>query len=180
MKPLKIIGKREKRVDALGKVTGAAKYADDYSMPHQLYGAVKYAQYPHAEIIEIDTSKAEKLAGVEAVLTYKDVPGKNCFGLIPNIRILADDRTRYLGDAVAVVAAVSKEIAQQAAELIEVKYKELKAVFDSEEAMQAEAPKIHEANNIIVHHKLRKGDINKGFKQAGFIIEKKLLPNPFH
>lgn len=173
MKSLKIIGKREKRVDALGKVTGAAKYADDYSLPHQLYGAVKYAQYPHAEIIEINTSKAEKAAGVEAVLTYKDVPGKNYFGLIPNIRILADDRTRYLGDAVAVVAAVSKEIAQQAAELIEVKYKELKAVFDSEEAMQAEAPKIHEDSNIIVHHKLRKGDINKGFKHAGFIIEKK-------
>ena len=66
---MKIIGKREKRVDAIGKVTGAAKYADDYNLPFQLYGVIKYAEFPHAEILSIDTSAAEALDGVEAVLT---------------------------------------------------------------------------------------------------------------
>jgi len=173
MRNLNIIGKREIRVDALGKVTGAAKYADDYNRTHQLYGAVKYAEFPHAEISEIDTNAAEHLSGVEALLTHKDVPGKNSFGLIPNIRILADDRTRYIGDVIAIVAAQNKEIAQSALNLIKVTYKELPAVFDPEEALENEAIAIHEDGNEIVHHKLRKGDIEKGFAEADFIIENK-------
>ena len=126
-----IIGSRQKRVDALGKVTGAAKYAADYNLPFQLFGAVKYAEYPHAIIKAIDTTRAEKLPGVTAVLTYRDVPGKNHFGLIPNIRILADDKTRYLGDVVAVVAAENIKIAHEAVNMIRIEYKELPAVFDA-------------------------------------------------
>ena len=178
MSSFNIIGKREPRVDALGKVTGAAKYADDYSLPHQLYGAVKYAEYPHAEILSIDTSEAEKIPGVEAVLTYKDVSGANHFGLIPNIRILADDRTRYLGDVVAIVAADKRFIAHKAAELIKVEYRELPAVFDPEEALQKDAPVIHEGGNEIVHHKVRKGEVKTGFQQADFIIEKAFRTQP--
>ena len=175
---MNIIGKRKKRVDALGKVTGAAKYADDYNLPHQLYGAVKYAEFPHAEIVSIDISEAQKCAGVEAVMTAADVPGQNRFGLGGDIRILADDRTRYLGDVVAIVAADSKERAQKAAEQIQVEYRELPAVFDPEEALLPEAPQIHENGNQIVHHKLRRGNIEKGFSEADFIIEHDFTTQP--
>ncbi len=168
---MNIIGKREPRVDALGKVTGAAKFADDYNMPHQLYAAVKYAEFPHAEIVSVDTAKAAALSGVQAVLTAKDVPGSNRFGLGGDIRILADDRTRYLGDVVAVVAAESRALAAQAIDLIEVTYKELPAVFHPEEALKEDAPKIHEQGNEIVHHKLRRGNVEQGFAEADFILE---------
>ena len=171
MSTLKIIGKREKRVDALGKVTGAAKYAADYSMPQQLFAAVKYAEHAHAKILSIDTSRARQMLGVEAVLTHHDVPGANCFGLIPNIRILADDKVRYLGDVLAIVAAESEAIARQAADAITVEYEVLPAVFNPEEALQENAPQIYEEGNQIVHHKVRKGDVARGFRDADFIIE---------
>ncbi len=160
-------------MDALGKVTGAAKYAADYNLPFQLFGAVKYAEYPHAKIKSIEISSAEKVSGVAAVLTYRDIPGQNHFGLIPNIRILADDKTRYMGDVVAIVAAENIKIANKAVELIKVEYEELPAVFDPEEALKPDAVKLYDDGNEIVHHKVRKGDINEGFRQADFIIENK-------
>ncbi len=169
---LKIIGKREPRVDALGKVTGAAKYADDYNLPHQLYGAVKYAGHAHARIVQIDTHKAEALSGVEAIMLAKDIPGQNRFGLLSDMPVIADDKVRYLGDVVAIVAARDKQTAARAAELIDVTYEELPALFDPEEALQEGASKIHEEGNQIVHHKVRKGDIETGFSEADFIIEK--------
>ena len=171
MSKLQIIGCREKRVDALGKVTGAAKYAADYNLPFQLYGAVKYAEFPHAIIKSIDTKKAEVVPGVVAVLTHEDIPGQNQFGLIPNIRILADDKTRYLGDVVAIVAAENKVVADEAIEQIKVEYEELPGVFDPEEALKPNAVKLYEDGNEIVHHTVQKGDIEVGFQQADFIIE---------
>lgn len=171
MSALNIIGKREKRVDALGKVTGAAKYAADYSLPQQLYVAVKYADHAHARILFIDTSRARQMPGVAAVLTHNDVPGRNHFGLIPNIRILADDKVRYLGDVLAIVAAESEALARRAAESVTVEYEVLPAVFDPEEALQDKAPRIYEQGNQIVHHKVRKGDVARGFREADFVIE---------
>ena len=178
MNKLNIIGKREKRVDALGKVTGAAKYADDYNLPHQLYGAVKYTQFPHAEILSIDTSAAESLPGVEAVLIAADVPGKNHFGLIPNIPILAEGRSRYYGDVVAIVAAKDKKTAAQATGLIKVEYKELPAVFDPEKALEQGAPQLYPQGNKIVHHKVRKGSPEKGFAEADFILQETFTTQP--
>ncbi len=79
---LKIIGKPERRIDAWGKVTGKAKYAEDYNIAHQLAGKVLHSNYPHAKIIRIDTTKAEQLSGVEAVLTAQDIPGTKVFGVV--------------------------------------------------------------------------------------------------
>ena len=166
-----MIGSRQVRVDAPGKVTGTAKYAADYSFPFQLTGAVKYAEFPHAIIKSINTTKAEELPGVSAVLTYQDIPGQNHFGLIPNIRILADDKTRYLGDVVAIVAAESPDIANTAVDLIKVEYEVLPAIFDPENALKPDSVKLYDNGNEIVHHKVRKGDITKGFNQADFIVE---------
>src|SRR5512140_710142 len=111
----KIIGKPERRVDAWGKVTGRAKFAEDYNVGHQLWGKVLRSRHPHAKILSIDTSKARALPGVEAVLTARDIPGAKTFGIVlKNQQILAEDRVRYLGDGVALVAARTKEIAAQA------------------------------------------------------------------
>jgi CO/xanthine dehydrogenase Mo-binding subunit len=170
----KIIGKPERRVDALGKVTGAAKYAADYSVAHQLWGKVLRAKFPHARIHRIDTSKAKQLNGVEAVLTASDIPGEKVFGIVvKNQAILAVNKVRYLGDGVALVAARTKEIAEQALALIDVEYEPLPVVSDPEAALQAEAPKIHGDDNTFVHHKVRKGDVEKGFAASDFIIERK-------
>ena len=170
----KIIGKGERRVDALGKVTGTAKFAEDYNVMYQLYGKVLRAKYPHAKILSINTSRAEKLDGVEAVLIAKDIPGEKVFGVVvKNQAILASDKIRYLGDGVALVAAKTKEIAEEALALIKVEYEPLPVVSDPEEALKPNSLKIHGEDNTFVHHKVRKGDIDKGFADADFIIERK-------
>src|SRR5512135_914898 len=113
------IGTAAPRVDAIDKVTGRAKYAADYNQPGQLYGAVKYAEYPHAKIIRIDTTSAKSLIGVRAVLTHVDIPGEKGFGAIEQHQmVLCSDKVRFIGDAVAIVAAETLEIAERAIELI--------------------------------------------------------------
>ena len=170
----KIIGKPERRVDAWGKVTGKAKFAEDYAVAHQLWGKVLRSKHPHARILRIDTAEAAHLEGVEAVLTAKDIPGSKTFGIVVmNQSILAEDRCRYLGDGVALVAARTKEIAEEAINRIRVEYEVLPAVTDPEAAMQPDAPKIHGETNTFVHHKVRKGNIEKGFRDADFVIEKR-------
>jgi CO/xanthine dehydrogenase Mo-binding subunit len=170
----KIIGKSERRVDAWGKVTGRAKFAEDYTVGHQLWGKVLRAKHPHAKILSIDISQAVSLPGVEAVLIAKDIPGSKTFGIVlKNQAILAEDRVRYLGDGVALIAATSKEIAERAISLIVVEYESLPVVSDPEEAMKPGAPVIHDDKNEFVHHKVRKGDIKKGFAEADFVIERK-------
>jgi CO/xanthine dehydrogenase Mo-binding subunit len=170
----RIIGKSERRVDALGKVTGRAKFAADYNLGHQLYGKVLRSKYPHARILRIDTSKAKQLEGVEAVLTAQDIAGEKVIGIVvKNQAILASDKVRYLGDGIAVVAARTKESAEAAVQLIEVEYEPLPIVSDPELALEPDAPRIHGADNTFVHHKARKGDVEKGFEEADFIIERK-------
>lgn len=171
---LKIIGKSERRVDSWGKVTGRAKFAEDYSVGHQLCGKVLRSKHPHALIRSIDVSAAAKLPGVEAVLTANDIPGSRIFGVVlKNQQILAEDRVRYLGDGVALVAASTRDIAEHALTLIRVEYEPLPVVSDPEEAMNPDAPVLHGEKNEFVHHKVRKGDILKGFEQSDFILERK-------
>jgi len=170
----KIIGKEERRVDALGKVTGRAKFAADYSVTNQLAGKVLHSLHPHARLIHVDTSKARQLEGVEAVLTAGDIPGEKVFGVvIKNQSILAFDKVRYRGDGVALVAARTAEIAERALSLIEVEYEPLPVLSDPEEAMKPGAPKIHGDDNTFVHHKVHKGDVEKGFAESDFVIERR-------
>ena len=169
-----IIGNSERRVDAWGKVTGTAKFAADYSLPHQLFGKVLRSKHPHARIVSIDTGKAAALAGVEAVLTAGDIPGNRTFGIVvKNQEILAGEKVRYLGDGVALVAARSIEIAREALRLIDVVYEPLPVVSDPEVAMWEEAPRIHPEGNVFVHHKVRKGNIEKGFAASDFEIQRR-------
>ena len=161
MTELTVVGKGVPRVDALEKVTGQAKYVGDIKVPRMLYGKILRSPYPHARIVNIDTSEAERLPGVKAVITHKDTPGIK-FGLFDSPEFPADehplalDKVRYIGDEVAAIAAIDEDIAEEALNLIEVEYEELPAVFDPAEAMEPDAPQIHDhvERNIKIFHEL--------------------------
>ncbi|MCL4458913.1 MAG: molybdopterin-dependent oxidoreductase [Chloroflexi bacterium] len=167
-----MIGQPVARNDALEKVTGLAKYAGDLSREGMLYAKTLRARYPHARIRHIDTRKAEAMPGVAAVITAKDVPGENAHGLIIHDQpVLCGDKVRFLGDPVAVVATVSPEIAEAALEAIEVDYELLPVVSSPLQAMEPDAPKVHEGGNILKQYEIRIGDIAEGFRQADVIVE---------
>ena len=189
---LKYVGKSEKRVDGVKKVTGYVRYTDDLKLSGMLYARIKKSPYPHAKILKIDTSKAEKLPGVKVIITGKDVPVR--VGLyLEDKTFLAIDKVRFIGEPVAAVAAESEEIAEEAVSLIEVDYEELPAVFDPLEGIKSDAPLIHEdlgsykhasiilpvkGTNISNHYKIRKGDAEKGFKEADFVFENEFYVPP--
>jgi 4-hydroxybenzoyl-CoA reductase subunit alpha len=149
MNEYSIVGQGLPRVDGMEKVTGAAKYAADITMPAMLCGKILLSPHPHARILHIDTSQAEKLPGVKAVITGRDVP-KVSISFVDTPRYpgdqyaLAVDKVRYIGDEVAAVAAVDEDTAEEAMSLIRVEYEPLPAVFNPEEAMKPEAPRIHD------------------------------------
>ncbi|MGB9899183.1 xanthine dehydrogenase family protein molybdopterin-binding subunit, partial [Thermanaerothrix sp.] len=169
-----VIGKPVPRIDAVSKVTGQAKYPGDLSMPGMLHMKIRFAERPHARILNIDTSKAEAYPGVVAVFTAKDVP-VNEYGLQqPDQPVLCGpgsdkpgaDVVRFVGDQVALVVAETEEAAAAACNLIEITYEDLPVVTDPREAMKPGAPLIHPERgdtNVCVHYKIRKGDINEGF-----------------
>ncbi len=158
--------------DALGLVTGTTMFGDDIRMEGMLYGKILWAEYPHAEILSIDTSDAEALAGVEMVLTAKDVPGKNQAGIVERDQpAWAQDKVRYIGDPVATVYATSLTIAQEALSKIKVAYKVLPGVFTPQDAALPDAPKIHEKGNLAHHAKIERGDVDEAFERCAVIIE---------
>jgi len=170
-----VIGKRLPRVDAPEKITGQAKYAADYSLPGMLWCKVLRSPYAHARILNIDTSRAERLPGVKAVITGKDFGGWT-WGFMPATRDeppVALDKVRYMYEAVAAVAAVDEDIAEEATELIKVDYEELPGVFDPEEAMQEGAPQVHDyvKNNMSVEYNWNFGDVEKAFAESYIVLE---------
>lgn len=177
-----IIGTSVKRTDLLAKVTGDAKYVADMNMPGLLFGKTKRCNVAHARIKRIDVSKARALPGVKAVLTHENVPRVLHAGS-PHPRsasvtcdqYILDDKVRYWGEGVAVVAAVSEEIAEKAIGLIEVEYEELPAVFTVEDAQRPDAPLIHDrepgGNLVLPPVFFTRGDIDQGFAEADFILE---------
>ncbi len=175
-----IIGKSIAMVDAAGKTTGAGKYTDDLSAPGMLIGRILHSPYPHARIKRIDTSRAEKLDGVVAVVIGNDAP--NPYGILPvghDEYALALDKVRYVGDNVACVAAVDEATAEKALELIDVEYELLPAYFDPEESMKAETNLIHDnkPNNIEKDYHHVFGDPDKGFAEADQIAEARFIAN---
>ncbi len=171
-KKFSYVGYSVPRVDAIDKVLGRAIYSEDMSFPDMLFGRVLRAGIPHGIIEEIDVSEAKAMKGVVAVLTAKDIPGINRYGIaFQDQYALAEDRVRYIGDPVALVAAESDEIAKDAIKKIRVRYRNLPVLANPHEALSEGAPKIHEKGNILLHTKIRKGDIEKGFKEADVVVE---------
>ena len=192
IKEYRVVGKGVKRKDAFAKVTGAAKYACDYIPNGMLYGKYLGSTIPHGKIKNIDTSEAEKIPGVVAIITGKDVPDVMHAGYIEDRYILAKDIVRYIGDPVAAVAATSESAAYAALDAIKVEYEELPFVLDIEEAYSTECPvRVHENlehyttiakhnvcfgyeadhPNQILHRRVRHGEVEKGFAEADYIIE---------
>ena len=180
MSNFSIIGKPTAMVDAAEKTTGAGKYTDDLSVPGMLVGKILHSPYPHARIVSIDTTRAEKLDGVAAVVVGKDAPTP--YGILPvghDEHALAIDKVRYVGDNVACVVAVSEAIAEKALGLIDVKYEVLPAYFDPEESMKAKTDLIHDNKPCNLekdyHHAF--GDPDKGFAEADRIAEARFIAN---
>lgn len=169
------IGKARPNPNALAKIKGSARFADDYDFPGMLHARTRRAGVPHARICSIDTSAAAALPGVHAVLTHEDIPGHKRHGIvIDDWPVLCYDKVRYVGDAIAIVAADSDEIAAEAAALIEVDYEELPAVSSATRAGDPDAPLVHEGRedgNLLKHIKVDKGDIDAGFEAADVIID---------
>jgi nicotinate dehydrogenase large molybdopterin subunit len=166
------IGHSVPRIDALDKVLGRAVYAEDISFPNMLYGRVLRARTPHAMIEEIDISKAQAMKGVACVLTSKDVPGVNRYGIaFQDQYALAEDRVRFVGEPVALVAAETEEISKDAIKAIRVRYRELPVIMNPHQALADGAPLIHEKGNLLLHSKIRKGSVELGFSQADVIVE---------
>jgi len=169
---LRWVGRSIPRKEGIGKTTGDTKFFSDMILPNMLRAKVVRSKYPHALIRKIDVSKAESLPGVVTVLTHKDVPGLNGFGIvIPDQPVLCYDKVRFLGDAIAVIAAESEEIAEKAAQLVDVDYEPLPVVTDPVEAMKPEATKVHANGNILRHETVRNGNVLQAFQKAAVIVE---------
>ena len=168
------VGRRTRRLDAPAKVTGKIKYAADMSMPNMLHMQVLRSPHPHARIVRIDSSAAKAIPGVMCVLTADDVPGVDNFGVfIEDQPIMARGVVRYVGEAVVAVAAETLDIARAAVLEIRVDYEVLPAVFDPHEALLDGVIQLHAfaPNNLCKHTRIRKGDVEAGFKEADIVVE---------
>jgi nicotinate dehydrogenase large molybdopterin subunit len=168
------IGKNVRRIDTPSKVSGRLKYAGDMTMPGMLHVQVLRSPHAHARIVSIDTSVAEAMEGVAAVITSADVPGEDGFGVFVNDQpIMARDKVRYVGEAVAAVAAEDPLVAKHALSSINVVYEPLPAIFDPDEALRAGAPVLHDyaPDNVTKHIPIRVGDVDKGFAESDLVIE---------
>jgi xanthine dehydrogenase molybdenum-binding subunit len=183
------IGQRMTRVDALDKVTGRAKYTSDLKLPGMLFGAFLRSPHAHARIKRIDTRKAEALPGVKAVLIQSKLAGKiakivdEAHGTTQDFQAFADNKVKYQGEKVGAVAAITKEIAEEAVRLIEVEYEVLPALVDPREAIQSGAAIIHDedqpyrgadgtALNNTIHSTDRvDGDVEAGFAKSDYVFE---------
>lgn len=175
MKELSVVGKSTKRVDTSAKATGEALYTADLSLPRMLVAKVLRSPHAHARILRVDTSRAERLPGVRAVVTSADSTGEKwgVFRYTQDQTFLPSDKVRFIGEEVAAVAAVDEDTAASALDLITVEYEELPAVFTIDEAMKPGAVLIHENNpgNINVHVKIDVGDVGKGFAASYYVRE---------
>ncbi len=169
---VRAVGQRARRPDSRYHGLGQTRYIDDLALPGMLHAKIKRAGIASARITRIDTSAAEALPGVRAVVIGREFP-VNSFGpTLQDQPVLADLVVRHAGDGVAAVAAVSEQIATEALEKIVVDYEPLPAVFDPLDAMREDAPKVHPPNgNIYQRLTIRRGDVEKGFAQSDHIFE---------
>ncbi len=175
------IGKNTLRVDAISKVTGQAQFPGDINLPNQAYLKVLFSERPHAIIKSVDTSEAVALPGVIAVLTARDVPN-NEYGLIyrdqpvlcgPGSSNPYADRVLTVADQVAIVVAETERIAKQAINSIKVEYEDLPVITDPLEAMSDSSFRLHAKldSNVFCRYRIRKGDWEKAFENAEFVIQ---------
>jgi xanthine dehydrogenase molybdenum-binding subunit len=168
--PLKVVGRRGPNIDAVERVTGQAKYTADIELPGMLVARVLRSPHAHARIVRIDASKAEALAGVLAVITHQDAPKVMIWG---HRQYVLNDRVRFVGEAVAAVAAVDADTAARALRLIAVEYEPLPFVLDPEAALAPGAPQLFEDGNLEGQPRVvNRGDVEQGLKESDHVIER--------
>lgn len=174
MDNLTTVGKKIPKRDAPLKVTGTAVYIQDMKVPGMLHGKILYSKYPHARILKLDTSRAEKLPGVRSVITAADMPPTFRIGIMKDNPPLKAGKVLSIRDEIAAVAATTPEIAEEALSLIDVEYEELPGIFDPLEAMKEGAPLIHEeakSNVLKLPWKLVCGDVEAAKKGSAYVVE---------
>ncbi|MBR4869648.1 MAG: xanthine dehydrogenase, partial [Oscillospiraceae bacterium] len=181
--PMNIIGKGIPVQDAVMKVTGRMEYLDDMNLPRMLCGKVLFSPKAHARIVNIDTSAAEAMPGVKAVVCYKNTPDAFFNSNGEDIDILKTEKlfdsvVRHVGDRVAAVAAVDEKTALAAIRAIRVEYEDLPAVFDAEEAAKEGAYPIHEGGNVLCEVKQACGDVEAAFASAQHVISRRYELSP--
>src|SRR2546425_10327458 len=171
----RVIGRAHRKIDAVAKVTGATRFANDLSFPRMLYCKLLRSTQPHAKIVSIDTAAARQLEGVHAVLTGRDLPIP--FGILPvsqDEHALCLDKVRFIGDPVAAVAATSEETATAALDLIKIVYEPLKSCDSAEVAIAHPEPRIHDygdSGNLPKLINLEFGDVEAGIGEADLVRE---------
>jgi CO/xanthine dehydrogenase Mo-binding subunit len=188
------VGQTLPMLDAQERVSGRINYVLNVELPGMLFGKILRSPFPHARLVGVDSSRAERLTGVNAVLTRSDFGATAGFEgkygrVFRDQTVVALDKVRFVGDPVAAVAAANEEIAAEALSLIDIGYEELPAVFDEEEALKPAAPLVHDprpeqqpvfskliqdlpaGSNLCSHFKLRRGDVEQGFREADFVFE---------
>lgn len=169
-----IIGSVQPRPDAVDKVTGKAIFTDDLYFEGMLHARVKRSEVPHGIVKKIDVSKAKDLKGVISVITAQDIPGEKNHGLVIQdwpILVGIGERVRYVGDALVIVSAVTREIATEAIDSIEVEIQEEPVVTDPRKSLSPEAPQLHIGGNLLKHITVRKGNVEEGFSRSHVIVE---------
>jgi len=177
--PMRVVGQPVAHHDFIGKVKGSILYAADWKLPGMLHGRVVRATVSSARIVSINTEKARAVRGVEAVLTGEDVPSNQLVErpagglgeLLVAMPVLARDRVRYAGEPIALVAAETQQIADDAAELVQVDYEELPGVFDPEAALLPGAPLVHDDGNVLTSWHIQRGDVQAALAAADVVIE---------
>jgi CO/xanthine dehydrogenase Mo-binding subunit len=175
----RVVGTSPAHHDFVDKVKGTMQYAADWRLPGMLHGRVVRAQVPSARITSVDATEARALPGVVAVVTAADVPSNRIVEMASGglaelevpMPVLAEDRVRYFGEPVAVVAATTQQIAEEAAELVAVEYEDLPGVFDVESALADGAPRVHEAGNTLVTWQISHGDAAAALANAEVVVE---------
>jgi CO/xanthine dehydrogenase Mo-binding subunit len=163
--------RRKMRPDGADKVTGTLAYLTDLTFSDMLHAKVLRSEHPHAWILSIQTERAKELPGVHAVITHADVPGMNLFGWTDSAQpVFCEDRVRYIGDAIAAVAAESEEIAEQALRLIQVNYEPLPVIVSAEAGLSPSAAKLHPQGNVLHQIGYHKGDVEQAFAGCEVIV----------
>ncbi|MBP6818805.1 MAG: xanthine dehydrogenase family protein molybdopterin-binding subunit [Ferrovibrio sp.] len=189
----RLIGSRHKRIDASSKVQGATIYAADFTLPGMLHGRVFRSTQAHARIIRLDTSKAQAVAGVRAIVSAKTMKLNSYGNFIKDFEVFADGEVKYVGQAIAAVAADTEAIAEAALGLIEIEYQPLPAVFELTEAIKEGAPLVHPDVKNLKGHPLatpegnqssvtviKAGDVEQGFKDSYRVYEHTFRTAPVH
>ena len=174
-----VVGKRQPRLDGPQKASGRSEFTDDVQLPGMLHGKIVRSPIPSGKILDIDTSKAERLPGVKAVITHKDTRG---FMSGSDKLLLCENIVHYFGDEVAAVAAVDEDTAQEAAELIKIDYEPVKSLFSMEDALAEGAPVMHDflTDNIADEITMNFGDADRAFAESEHIREDEFFIQPTH